>query len=294
MVAHEHRFVRHAEVVAALADPALVPVEPAGDASAGEHATAPAATAAWLRAHVARFSHGPEHARRRAVVEDEIARIDEGRLRQAAFEAARKAGAGADPRAVVVRGLAEALGLADPDAVTADVGLVAGVYFGGSDPAADAAVARLIAVYRRAERAVPDAGADDEEDIVNRISVLVQAFEATGTLIEHARRAGAAADDDVQAVLLETLRYDPPVRVMRRIALRATSVAGVEISAGDPVTLDIAAANRDPEVFDRPEEFDARRDGESRELTYGSEPRRCPGRGQSLILAAAVLEADGV
>lgn len=289
MVVNEHRFARHAEVVTALADPALVPVKPPEDspADAGMRATS-----AWLRAHVARFAHGPVHARRRAFVEAEIARIDEGRLRRAAFEAARKAGAGADPRLVAVRALAEALALPDPEAAAADTALVSGVYFGGSDPAADAAVARLSAAYR-------DAGADtgDDEETANRISVLVQAFEATGTLVEHARRAEAAGHVDVEvdvyALLLETLRHDPPVLAMRRVASHATNIAGIDIAAGDLVTLDIAAANRDPEVFDRPDEFDVGR-GEFALLTYGSELRRCPGVRQSLGLAAAVLEAGDV
>jgi cytochrome P450 len=292
MVANEHRFARHADVVAALADPALVPVEPTEDPLAEEQVSG---TAAWLRGNVARFAHGSEHARRRAFVEAEVARIDDERLRQAASAAARKAGAGADPRFVVVCGLAEALGLPDPDAVAADVAIVSGVYFGGSDPAADAAVARLVLAHRTAVREETDAAAGDEE-IANRISLLIQAFEATGTLVERARRAeaGIASDDGALALLLETLRHDPPVLAMRRTALRATSVAGVAIAAGDLVTLDIAAANRDPEVFDRPDEFDVCRRAESSVLTYGSEPRRCPGRRQSLVLAAAVLEADHV
>jgi cytochrome P450 len=295
MAVNEHRFARHAEVVAALADPALVPVEPLEEAGVDRHAVG---SAAWLRAHVARFAHGPAHVRRRAVVEDELARLDEDGLRRAAAQCARKAGDGADPRVVAVRALAGELGLPDPDAVAADVALVSGVYFGGSDPAADEAVARLVAAYR--------AGAGeadgDGEALANRISILVQAFEATGSLVERARGAASEyglADSDgtdhaggVAGLVYETLRHDPPVLAMRRIALRPTSVAGVEIAAGDLVTLDIAAANRDPEVFDRPDEFDAGR-GETPLLTYGSAPRRCPGVGHSLALATAILKEGG-
>lgn len=290
MAVTEHRFARHAEVVAALADPALAPV-PASAASPEEERTP--GSAAWLRAHVARFAHGPEHARRRAVVESEIARLEDGRLRQAALQEARKAGPEADPRSVAVRALARALGLPEPADVAADVALVAGVYFGGADPAADAAVARLSAAYHMVPSETATGSAADAEEIANRISVLIQAFQATGTLVEHARRAAGRSDCDVAALLRETLRHDPPLLAMRRTALRATTVAGVDIAAGDMVTLDIAAANRDPAVFDRPDEFDPAR-GESPMLTFGSEPRRCPGQRQSFALAAAILEVDHV
>lgn len=279
MVADEHRFARRAEVVAVLADPALVPVRPPADAPAEEQVSG---TAAWLRARVARFAHGPAHARRRAFVEAEIARIDDERLRRAALETAREAGTGADPRFVAVQALAQALALPDPAAVAADVALVSGVYFGGSDPAASGALVRLIAVYREA---AAEANEDqDDEEIANRISVLIQAFDATGRLVGQARHAAEAAAPaapaDIATLLLDTLRHDPPVLVMRRVAARTTTVAGVEVTAGDLVTLDIAAASADPELFD----------SGSSPLTYGSEPRRCPGMRQSLIVAAAILE----
>jgi Cytochrome P450 len=289
MAVNEHRFARHAEVVAALADPALVPVEPPEEAGADRDTVG---SAAWLRAHVARFSHGSAHVRRRAVIEAELARLDEDGLGRAAAQCTRKAGDGADPRVLAVRALAGELGLPDPDAVAADVALVSGVYFGGSDPAADEAVARLVAAFRAGAGAV----AGDGEALANRISILVQAYEATGSLVERAR--GAAAEygvdgaDGLDGLVYETLRHDPPVLAMRRTALRPTSVAGVEIAAGDLVTLDIAAANRDPEVFDRPDEFDAGR-GETPSLTYGSAPRRCPGVGHSLALAVGILQAGG-
>jgi cytochrome P450 len=340
MAATEHRFSRYADVVAALAEPALVPVPPgAGDAAfPGDGASAPDAvsmpapgTAAWLRATVARFSAGPTHRRRRAVVEAQLDRLDPDALRRsaarAAASAARAGGAPADARLLAVRVLADALGLPDPDAVAADVRLVAGVYFGGDDEAADAAVARLMAVLLSADEPLlpdiegyayasrDDAGLeydghcepagrvqDDEhaehagvaearlEAAANRIGLLVQACDATGALVDGALRAMRAegAGHPVEAVLAETLRHDPPVRAMRRRALRATQVGGVRIAAGDTVALDIAAANRDPEVFAHSDVFDPERTAPS--LTFGAEPRRCPGRHHGFALAAGILD----
>ena len=256
----------YAEVVAALAEPALVPVPPAESPQAAPDAVG---TAAWLRAQVARFAHGSEHARRRAVIEAELARIDPGALRKAA--AADGLG-DLDPRARSAFVLAGALGLADPGSAAADVGLVSAVYFGRDSVEADAAVARLVAAFAE----VP--GPSSPEEIANRVSILIQAHEATGSLVERAAKHMTDGADaaDVDAVIRETLRHDPPLLTMRRTALRATCVAGVDIAEGDLVTLDIAAANRDG-------------DTSAPVLTFGSEPRRCPGEAHALALAAGIL-----
>ncbi|BFV55558.1 hypothetical protein KCMC57_up06620 [Kitasatospora sp. CMC57] len=258
----EHSFERYADVRAALADPHLVPLP----AEPG-----PVGTVAWLRATVARFSSGAEHARRRALVEAELARLDPAALRRSAA-----AGPGGDARLLAVRALAEVMGLAEPDGVAAAVGAAAATYFGGVDPAADAAVAWLL----------PRVGGADQAAAAQRIGLLVQAYEATGTLVDNARTELGGCT--VPALLAETLRHDPPVRVMRRVAVRPTVVAGVAIAEGDGVLLDLAAANRDPELFTEPQQFDPSRSGPPA-LTFGSEPRVCPGREHALALAIGIL-----
>lgn len=70
---------------------------------------------------------------------------------------------------------------------------------------------------------------------------------------------------------------------------RDTRLAGTEIAEGDLVTLDIAAANRDPEVYADPSAFDPERSGQP-PLTFGSEPRLCPGKDHALALAAGILD----
>lgn len=55
------------------------------------------------------------------------------------------------------------------------------------------------------------------------------------------------------------------------------------------MSLNIAAANRDPEVFADPGTFDPERSGPPA-LTFGAEPRICPGRNHALALAAGVLD----
>jgi 2-methylisocitrate lyase-like PEP mutase family enzyme len=244
-----HEFERYADVRAALADPALVPEPP--DADSGQAG----AGVAWLRAAVARFSSGETHRRRRAVVEAELARLEPASLWRAAAAAPE-----GEVRVRVVRTLAEALGMPDPGAVAEGVILVARAYFGGADAAADEAVARLVA------RLAP--GETDEaalESVAQRIGLLVQACEATAALVE-------AAADGVPAA--RALRATPPVRTMRRVAARATRVAGRDIAEGDAVLLDLASAHRTHPV----------------PLTFGAPPRVCPGRAHALALAQGLLQ----
>ncbi|GHI01746.1 hypothetical protein Scel_00670 [Streptomyces cellostaticus] len=245
-----HEIDRYADVRAALADPALVPELPAADdGPAG-------ASVAWLRATVARFSSGEPHRRRRALVQAELARLEPAALWQAVA-----AGSEREVRVRVVRTLAEALGMPEAEAVAEAVTVVARAYFGGADAAADEAVAWLVAQLApgRADEAAL-------ESVANRIGLLVQACEATAALVE------AAAGGDVP--LARVLREVPPVKTMRRVAARATRVAGREIAEGDIVLLDLASANRAHPV----------------PLTFGAPPRVCPGRAHALALAGGLLQ----
>jgi cytochrome P450 len=235
-------FERYSDVVEALADPALVPILPSGDGPVG-------ASVAWLRATVARFSSGETHRRRRALVEAELAQLDPGSLRTAVVRAG-------DLRIRVVRTLAEAMGMPEPDVVAEAVTVVARAYFGGDDPAADEAVARLVSLLQP----------DDLEVVANRIGVLVQACDATAALVEAAERNLLP----LARVLLE----DPPVRNMRRIAVRPTRVGDQEIAEGDVVLLDTANPEH-PET-----------------LTFGAAPRVCPGRAHALALAEGLRDGS--
>ncbi|WP_293698676.1 isocitrate lyase/phosphoenolpyruvate mutase family protein [uncultured Agrococcus sp.] len=113
---------------------------------------------AWLRAHVARFSEGPDHERRRELVLALLGAIEPGSLRRPGHPVAT---------------LAEAMGL--PRGIVADIEAVAASYqpHDAVTPEADAAVARLVAV----------AGNDWNEATAARIGILVQACAATRSMI---------------------------------------------------------------------------------------------------------------
>ena len=88
-----------------------------------------------------------------------------------------------------------------------------------------------------------------------------------------------AALEDPQrrpAIIEELLRWEPPLGVLPRIATRDAEWQGTGIPAGSMLLFGIAAANRDPAVHDRPDEFDPDRDPVGL-ISFGSGPHFCPG-----------------
>ncbi|WP_214110985.1 cytochrome P450 [Acrocarpospora catenulata] len=71
-------------------------------------------------------------------------------------------------------------------------------------------------------------------------------------LVENPALARPAAD--------EIVRWVSPVNLFRRTATAATTLRGQEIAENDKVVVFYSAANRDPEIFDRPDTFDITRD----------------------------------
>jgi cytochrome P450 len=243
----------------------------------------------WLRSSVARFSSGDVHERRRSLALEELARLDVDWLRRTARGRTRAVlAAGGDAasaaRSVPASVLATALGVAEGDldgAVEAAVELVPAYLGGGDEARADRLVGQLMAVLPAAP----------EDVLANRISLLLQGCQSTAALAL-AGLSRMKPGLSVNAVLLEVLRRDAPVRMTRRLAVRETAIGGAPIPAGALVVLDLAAANRDPAAFDDPDGFDPGRRGPAH-LTFGHGPRPCPGVEQALALAAGVVEGVG-
>jgi len=109
-------------------------------------------------------------------------------------------------------------------------------------------------------------------------------------LLRHpAELAAVAADPSlIEPAVEETLRYDPPVQLVSRFALRATSVAGRPIAAGSFVLMLVGAANRDPGLCPDPDLFSVRR-GERRHLAFGHGIHFCLGAPLARLEAAIAL-----
>jgi cytochrome P450 len=74
----------------------------------------------------------------------------------------------------------------------------------------------------------------------------------------------------------ELQRYDGPVQMNDRVAVKDMTFAGVELAAGELVRLCIAAANRDPEHFPDPDRLDLGRTPDG-QLGYGRGLHYCIG-----------------
>jgi hypothetical protein len=85
----------------------------------------------------------------------------------------------------------------------------------------------------------------------------------------------------------EVLRFEAPVQTFFRTTTKAVDVGGVHLGEGEKVLLFLAAANRDPRRWERPDQFDVRRRATGH-MTFGTGIHGCVGQ------AVARLEAEAV
>ena len=126
---------------------------------------------------------------------------------------------------------------------------------------ADDLITHLIAAETEGERLTTD------ELITTCILLLNAGHEATvhtigngvKALLETATPLSALAPDAVAATVEEILRFDPALHMFTRWAYADVKVLGQGFRRGDRVVLLLAAANRDPAVWDDPAQFDPTR-----------------------------------
>ncbi len=94
----------------------------------------------------------------------------------------------------------------------------------------------------------------------------------------------------------EVLRWGTPVIHMRRTASQDTELAGSKIAAGDKVVMWYSSANRDPAVFDQPDDFDITREKNAHFAFGGGGSHFCLGaflaRMELRILFEEMLKRD--
>lgn len=81
----------------------------------------------------------------------------------------------------------------------------------------------------------------------------------------------------VRPFIEECLRRDGPPQRLFRIATEDCDVGGASIKSGDWVALFFAAANRDPDMFEQPDEFILNRPNIAKHLTFGHGIHSCMG-----------------
>ncbi len=135
-------------------------------------------------------------------------------------------------------------------------------------------------------RAQDDGVLNEEETLVNMVSMLVAGHETTVTLIGNGlllllRNDGQMARlrgdrSLVRPAVEEFLRYEPGGNMILRVAVKDVDICGTLIPAGSPIIGMIGAINRDPARFDRPDDLDVGRAGNAH-FTFGGGPHFCLG-----------------
>jgi pimeloyl-[acyl-carrier protein] synthase len=134
-----------------------------------------------------------------------------------------------------------------------------------------------------------------QENVTHAISLMTRTIIREPSLPERL----AAAPELLPAAVEEALRYEGTAPIISRIASADTEIGGARIPAGQPVTLLLAAANRDPARFDRPDDFDphrfdphrfeAHRGG--RHISFGLGRHACPGSALARAMILAAMKA---
>ncbi|WP_163751039.1 cytochrome P450 [Mycolicibacterium helvum] len=125
--------------------------------------------------------------------------------------------------------------------------------------------------------------------------VLAAGFETTVNLLGNGIRLLLNSPDQLDRLVAdpslwpnaveEILRLESPVQLSARVALTDTEVAGTTVKAGEMVVIYLAAANRDPAVFDDPHRFDVGRPNAGKHLAFSG--------GRHFCLGAALARAEG-
>lgn len=142
--------------------------------------------------------------------------------------------------------------------------------------------ANLLAAASGAAQGLPD------EAIVSNAAVLLfGGVETTEGMIANAlyflltnqEWLGRVRQDTelLPGVIEETLRLEPAAGVVDRYATEDVRLGGVQIAAGELVRVSLSGANRDPDIFHRPDQFDPLRPNLREHVAFAQGPHVCLG-----------------
>ncbi|MET0359130.1 MAG: cytochrome P450 [Pararhizobium sp.] len=103
-----------------------------------------------------------------------------------------------------------------------------------------------------------------------------------GTMVKSLMEQGTSYADLVRDPALipsaveEAIRFEPPIFGTERITQEEVVIEGVSIPKGHVITALLTAANRDPKMVERPDEFDIHR-SQIKHVSFGGGVHRCIG-----------------
>ncbi len=132
------------------------------------------------------------------------------------------------------------------------------------------------------------------------LQLVIAGSDSTGNLIGNAVRLLAEHPDlqaelraepsEIPAYLEEVLRFESPFRGHFRVATRDTTLGGTDIHEGARLFLMWGSANRDPDVFERPDELMLHRPNAGDHFGFGWGVHRCVGAPLARLEAKLALE----
>lgn len=132
-------------------------------------------------------------------------------------------------------------------------------------------------------------------------ALLIGGFVTTANIIGNGVLALLAAPEQRDAfvaepelagkVVEEVLRLEAPAQYSVRVARRDVSLAGQDLAEGTPIVALLAAANRDPDVFPDPEQFDINRPNARDHLSFAAGIHYCIGAGLARMEGEIALRA---
>jgi cytochrome P450 len=140
-----------------------------------------------------------------------------------------------------------------------------------------------------------------DEEIFSFLRLLLPAgvettFRATGnllfSLLSHPDQLNAVRADRrlIPQAIEEALRLETPLLNITRLATKDTEIDGVPIEAGSTVMLMLAAANRDENRHEDPDDFDIFRSNPKPHISFGHGPHMCLGVHLARIEMRVALE----
>lgn len=145
----------------------------------------------------------------------------------------------------------------------------------------------------------PDREAADEDVYFLTLFMVLAALETTAhvlssmvrLLLEHPRQLNwlRVHPEQIPDAIEETLRHDPPIHMISRVAPEDTELAGVTVRKNEMVQIMVGAAHHDPDHFASPEVFDISR--RASHLSFGGGIHYCLGNALARLEAECLLTA---
>lgn len=121
--------------------------------------------------------------------------------------------------------------------------------------------------------------------VSNLIGLLIQSYDAgrgllSNSLLQIINNPNLIPKSNIdktliQKLIIETLRFDPPIHNTRRVAITDIVLGKTVIKKNENLILVLASANRDPEKFDNAMSFDMERINNNENLTFGIGSHMC-------------------